>query len=161
MSSSDAQRVGNYVIVSPVKDESAYVERTIRSIVNQSLRPTRWIIVDDGSQDGTPEILNRYAKQYPWISVVRLERDAERKPGSAVIQAFMAGYKTIENDSFDFVVKLDCDLDIPSNHFEQLSGKFKAEPGLGIASGIYQEMNAGGGPGAERPGYTPAGCAKG
>jgi len=160
MSSSDAQRVGNYVIVSPVKDESAYVERTIHSIVNQSLRPTRWIIVDDGSQDGTPEILNRYAKQYPWISVVRVERDAERKPGSAVIQAFMAGYKTIENDSFDFVVKLDCDLDIPSNYFEHLSGKFKAEPGLGIASGIYQEMHAGAWTAVEMPEYHAAGCSK-
>src|ERR1700722_14007907 len=103
MSSSDAQRVGNYVIVSPVKDESAYVERTIRSIVNQSLRPTRWIIVDDGSQDGTPEILNRYAKQYPWISVVRLERDAERKPGSAGIQGLRAGEKRIGKKSFVFV----------------------------------------------------------
>ena len=160
MSSNDAQAVGNYVIVSPVKDESAYIERTIDSIVKQSLRPKKWIIVDDGSQDATPQILNRCAKQYPWISVVRLERDAERKPGSAVIQAFMAGFNTVENGEFEFVVKLDCDLDIPSTYFEQLLGKFEAEPGLGIASGVYEEMHAGGWTAIEMPEYHAAGCSK-
>jgi biofilm PGA synthesis N-glycosyltransferase PgaC len=162
MSSNETQAlgVGNYVIVSPVKDESAYVERTIDSIVMQTVRPRKWIIVDDGSRDATPEILSRCSQQHPWITVIRLERDAERQPGSAVIRAFMAGYKEVENDDFEFVVKLDCDLEIPSNYFENLVSRFAADQRLGIASGMYQEMHAGVWTAIEMPEYHAAGCSK-
>jgi len=152
--------VGNYVIISPVRDEESYVEKTVRSVVGQSLRPRKWIVVDDGSRDATPQVLARYADQCPWITVVRLPRDGERKPGSAVIAAFMAGYELIKNDDFDFVVKLDCDLDIPEKYFETLIGRFQADPKLGIASGIYLEEQRQTWRPVKMPKYHAAGCSK-
>ncbi len=153
-------RTANYIVISPVKDEGFYVERTIRSVIGQSLKPRVWILVDDGSRDTTPEILARYAKQCPWITVLSLARDGERKPGSAVIRAFMAGYELIKNDHFDFVVKLDCDLEIPEEYFETLIGRFQADPKLGIASGIYLEEWRQTWKAVKMPAYHAAGCSK-
>jgi len=151
---------GNFVIISPVKDEARYVERTIQSVLGQSVRPYRWIIVDDGSRDSTPQILTRYSKQYSWITVLTVPRDSERKPGSAEIIAFMAGYRLIEKDHFDFVVKLDCDLDIPPEYFETLIRRFEANPKLGIASGIYMEEHKRVWKPVKIPNYHAAGCSK-
>src|SRR5713101_7162357 len=111
---------GSYVMVSPVKDEERYIETTIQAVLNQTVRPTLWIIVDDGSQDATPDILLRCAAAHDWIRVLRIDRDAARLPGSGVIRAFTAGYRSIGDTAFDFIVKLDCDLDLPRDYFEQL-----------------------------------------
>ena len=127
--------MGNYVVISPAKDEGRYIEKTIQSMIGQSLTPRKWVIVDDDYRDETPQIVARYAECYPWIKLFPLVRDGERKPGSAVINAFMAGYELIRNDSFDFVIKLDCDLEIPEEYFETLLSRFQADPKLGIASG--------------------------
>jgi poly-beta-1,6-N-acetyl-D-glucosamine synthase len=153
-------RQGNYVVISPVKDEGLYVERTIQSVLGQSLRPRRWILVDDGSRDATPQIIARYVEQCSWITNLSLARDGERKPGSAVISAFRAGYELIKNDHFDFVVKLDCDLEIPEKYFETLIGKFQADPKLGIASGIYVEEHRQAWKPVKMPKYHAAGCSK-
>jgi poly-beta-1,6-N-acetyl-D-glucosamine synthase len=152
--------IGNYVVISPVRDEGLYVERTIQSVIGQSLRPRMWIVVDDGSRDATPEILTRYAEQCTWIKSLSLARAGERKPGSAVIRAFMAGYELIKNDQFDFVVKLDCDLQIPEEYFETLIGRFQADPELGIASGIYMEESRQTWRPVNMPKYHAAGCSK-
>jgi len=153
-------RVGNYVVISPVKDEGAYIERTILSVVHQSLRPRRWIVVDDGSSDNTPEILTQYSQQYHWITVLRRARDKRRRPGSAVIAAFDAGHRRIEDRNLDFVVKLDCDLEVPSDYFERLVHKFEADPKLGIASGIYMEASGKAWRPVKMPEYHAAGCSK-
>jgi poly-beta-1,6-N-acetyl-D-glucosamine synthase len=153
-------RAGNYVVVSPVKDEASYIERTIQSVIGQSLRPQKWIIVDDGSRDATPQILARYAKQCSWITVVPVVRDGKRRPGSAVIIAFMTGYELIKSDDFDFIVKLDCDLEIPSQYFETLIGRFAADPKLGISSGIYLEESQQSWKPVKMPKYHAAGCSK-
>jgi poly-beta-1,6-N-acetyl-D-glucosamine synthase len=153
---SDQNLTGNYVIVSPVKDEAAYLEKTIQGVIAQTLRPTRWILVDDGSCDASPQIIARYAEEYPWITKLTLSRDRERKPGSAVIAAFMAGCALLKADAFDFIVKLDCDLEIPANYFETLVARFGADPELGIASGIYFEN----GKPVKMPTYHAAGCSK-
>lgn len=152
--------VGNYIVVSPVKDEGLYIERTIQSVIGQSLRPQRWIVVDDGSRDATPEIVTRYADQYSWITVLRITRDGKRNPGSAVIAAFMAGYELIKNDHFDFIVKLDCDLEIPEKYFETLICRFQADPELGIASGVYLEARQQTWKPVKMPQYHAAGCSK-
>jgi glycosyltransferase involved in cell wall biosynthesis len=116
--------------------------------------------VDDGSRDATPQILARYAGQYSWITVLSLARDAERKPGSAVINAFTAGFELVKDDQFDFVVKLDCDLEIPESYFETLIGRFQADPKLGIASGIYLEESGTVWKPVKMPKYHAAGCSK-
>ena len=116
--------------------------------------------MDDGSRDATPQILTRYTEQCSWISVLRLTRDRERKPGSAVIAAFMAGYELIKNDHFDYVVKLDCDVEIPDEYFATLMSRFEADPELGIASGIYIEEHRQAWKPVKMPKYHAAGCSK-
>ncbi len=153
-------RTGNYIVISPAKDEGQYIEKTIQSMTGQSLTPRKWIIVDDGSHDETPNIVARYAAQYPWISIFPLARNGERKPGSAVINAFMAGFDLIKNDNFDFIVKLDCDLEIPEGYFATLLRRFESDPKLGIASGIYAEEHGHDWKPVKMPKYHAAGCSK-
>ncbi len=78
---SQSSQNGQYIVISPVKDEERHVETTIRAVLNQTLRPALWVIVDDGSQDKTPEIVGRYASQLQWIHLLRLDRDTQRNLG--------------------------------------------------------------------------------
>lgn len=151
---------GRYVLISPVKDEERFLETTIQSVLAQTIRPTRWILVDDASGDRTPEILRSYAQKYDWIRVIRIERDAARRPGSAVARAFAAGYELAADAEYDFVVKLDCDLDLPADYFLQLVSRFREDPRLGIASGVYLEAARGQWRAVEMPGYHAAGASK-
>lgn len=130
----------NYVIITPAKDEEKYVEGTIRSVIQQTIRPAEWVIVDDGSKDSTPQIIQRYLSTQSFIRLVRNPDAGIRQPGSAVIRAFNHGYKSIGACDYDFIVKLDCDLSFEKDYFENLLGRFMDEPRLGIASGIYLEM---------------------
>jgi glycosyltransferase involved in cell wall biosynthesis len=150
----------NYVVVSPVKDEERYVETTIQSVIGQTRRPKRWVIVDDGSQDGTPGILARYAEKNPWITVVRVERDGERRLGVAEVCAFDRGYRLISELPHDFVVKLDCDVELPAGYFAELIARFEADHTLGIASGLYLEDRGLGWEPIGMPEYHAAGASK-
>jgi biofilm PGA synthesis N-glycosyltransferase PgaC len=136
---SNQQPIGNYVIISPVKDEERYIETTIHAILKQTLRPKKWVIVDDGSQDRTSEILEIYAEQYNWIHIMRINRSAVRKLGSAEIRAFEAGRELVRDEEFDFIVKLDADLDLPADYFEKILARFREDERLGIASGAVLE----------------------
>jgi len=124
-----------YCLISPCRDEAAYMRRTLDSVVGQTVRPAMWVIVDDGSTDATPAILDEYAAKHSFIRVVRREDRGERKVGPGVIDAFYAGYETIEPNDFDFLCKLDLDLDLPSGYFERLMAMMEAEPRLGTVSG--------------------------
>src|SRR4051812_6888275 len=109
-----------YVVISAVKDEQRHVETTLQSMLAQTILPMRWVIVDDGSCDLTPEIVQSYAARCPWISLLRLAREGTRQPGSPVVRAFNAGFELVRQDRFEFVVKLDCDLRLPPTYFEEL-----------------------------------------
>jgi biofilm PGA synthesis N-glycosyltransferase PgaC len=150
----------NYVIISPVRDEEEYLERTIETVLHQTVRPSRWVIVDDGSRDQTPQILQRYGEEYPWITSLRIERSGERQLGLTEIQAFAAGYKLIEDTPFDYVVKLDCDLELPQDYFERMLSRFDSDGELGIASGTYLEAKDGKWMAVTMPEYHAAGASK-
>jgi biofilm PGA synthesis N-glycosyltransferase PgaC len=123
------------LIISPAKDEDRYIERTIRSLVAQSHRPALWIIVDDGSSDRTGEIAERAAAEHPWIRVLRRPAGTGRRVGPGVIEAFYAGLETVDLADFDFVCKLDADLELPPDYFADLMRRFAENPRLGTASG--------------------------
>ena len=149
-----------YVVVSPVKDEARVVESTLRSIVNQTHKPVRWVIVDDGSTDGTLEILRRYSS-HPFIKIIETNRSAPREPGTGVIRAFERGYETVRDLDFDVVVKLDCDLEFQPDYFETLLSRMKRDNRLGIVSGVYREYNdQGGWHVVKMPQYHAAGACK-
>ena len=124
-----------YCLISPTRDEADYARRTLDSIVNQTCPPACWVIVDDGSTDETPAILAEYAAKYDWIKVVTRVDRGERKVGPGVIDAFYAGYETIDPSDFDYVCKFDLDLDLPHGYFEEIIVRMEANPRIGTCSG--------------------------
>ncbi|MGB7161381.1 MAG: glycosyltransferase family A protein [Tepidisphaeraceae bacterium] len=124
-----------YCLITPCRDEAKYARVTLDAILRQTVQPALWVIVDDGSTDQTPQILAEYAAKAPWIKVIRRADRGDRKLGGGVIDAFYAGYDTIDPDAFDYVCKLDLDLDIPPRYFEALMERMEAEPRIGTCSG--------------------------
>ncbi|MEM0913167.1 MAG: glycosyltransferase family A protein [Planctomycetota bacterium] len=124
-----------YVIVTPCRDEAAYARRTLDAVIGQTVPPAKWVIVDDGSTDGTSEILAEYAQRVPYIEVVTREQRGKRAVGPGVVDTFYAGLSTIELSDFDYAVKLDLDLDLPAGYFEKLIQRMNADPRLGCCSG--------------------------
>lgn len=131
-----------YVIVSPVRNEEKFLEGTIKSVVSQTVKPVEWILVDDGSTDGTAAIIDRYAEQSNWIRPVHRANRGFRQSGGGVMEAFNDGYKALLCKDWDFVVKLDGDLTFEPDYFEKLLDRFMAEPALGITGGtLYSIQN--------------------
>jgi poly-beta-1,6-N-acetyl-D-glucosamine synthase len=133
MSPSPAGR--RYVLITPCRDEGAFARRTLESVVNQSVLPELWVIVDDGSTDDTPAILAEYAARFDFIRILRRGDRGRRSVGPGVVEAFYAGLDTIDPSQFDYLCKLDLDLDLPSRYFELLMLRMEAEPRLGTCSG--------------------------
>jgi poly-beta-1,6-N-acetyl-D-glucosamine synthase len=124
-----------YVLITPCRDEAAFARSTLDSIIAQTVRPALWVIVDDGSTDATPAILAEYAARFDFIRVVRRDDRGRRSVGPGVIEAFYKGYETIDPTRFDYLCKLDLDLEIPPQYFELLMRSMEAEPRLGTCSG--------------------------
>jgi hypothetical protein len=124
-----------YVLISPCRNEADYMRRTLDSVVAQSETPALWVIVDDGSTDATPAILADYAARHDWIRVVQKPDRGHRAVGPGVIDAFYAGYDTIDPADFAFSCKLDLDLDLPPRYFETLIDRMQANPRIGTCSG--------------------------
>ncbi len=124
-----------YLLVSPGRNEAQFMRRTLDSVAAQSIPPALWVIVDDGSTDETPRILAEYAARHPFIRVVRRADRGSRSVGPGVIEAFYAGLDSVSIDDFDYVCKLDLDLDLPPRYFEILMQRMEAEPRLGTCSG--------------------------
>jgi glycosyltransferase involved in cell wall biosynthesis len=130
------------VIITPVRNEGQHFEQTINSVVSQTLRPLAWIIVNDGSSDGTPQLIDAAAKQNPWIRAVHRADRGFRKQGGGVVEAFYDGFKLVQGLNWDFIAKLDGDLSFSDRYFESCISKFSADPQLGIGGGrIYCRIN--------------------
>lgn len=132
----------NYIIITPVRNEEKYIEKTITSVVSQTIRPSKWVIVDDGSTDSTGEIIDEYSKRYSWIKIVHREDRGYRKSGSGVIEAFYRGYDNLNLTRYQFLVKLDGDLSFDSTYFEKCLKKFQLDPKLGMGGGtvlVYRD----------------------
>jgi biofilm PGA synthesis N-glycosyltransferase PgaC len=124
-----------YVLISPCRDEAAYMRRTLDSVAAQTVPPARWVVVDDGSTDETPQILEEYARKLPYLQIVRKTDRGRRAVGPGVIEAFYQGLETVDLDDYDYVCKLDMDLDLPPAYFEILMERMAREPRLGTCSG--------------------------
>lgn len=124
-----------YALISPCRNEARFIKTTLDSVISQSELPALWVIVDDGSTDETMDILTQYSAQYPWIKVVAKPDRGHRAVGPGVIEAFYVGLEALCLSEFDFICKLDVDLDLPPRYFEILMGRMQADPRLGSASG--------------------------
>src|SRR3954452_4755161 len=109
-----------YLVVTPCRDEAKFARRTLESVANQTVAPSLWIVVDDGSSDETPAILAEYAAKLPYLKVIRRDDRGFRKLGGGEIDAFYHGYDTDKPDDFDYVGKLALDLDLPPTFLESL-----------------------------------------
>jgi glycosyltransferase involved in cell wall biosynthesis len=124
-----------YALIAPCRDEAEHMRRTLDSVAAQSVPPTLWVVVDDGSTDETPAILEEYAAKLPYLRVVRRQDRGKRSVGPGVIEAFYAGLETVRLEDFDFVCKLDLDLELPPRYFETLMERMEASERLGTTSG--------------------------
>jgi biofilm PGA synthesis N-glycosyltransferase PgaC len=124
-----------YVLIAPCRDEAEHMRRTLDSVAAQTVSPALWVVVDDGSTDGTPLILEEYAAKLAYLRIVKRKDRGARSVGPGVIEAFYAGLETIRLEDFDFVCKLDLDLELPPRYFETLMERMEAEERLGTTSG--------------------------
>ena len=127
-----------YVIITPARNEAAFIEKTIQSLIVQTVLPKRWVIVSDGSTDGTDEIVEKYREGRPWLELVRLPERRERH-FAAKVQAINVGYGRVKDLAFDVVGNIDADVSFGPDFFEFLLGKFAAMPRLGVAGTDYVE----------------------
>ena len=123
------------LIITPAKDEGEYIEKTIASMESQTHRPALWVIVNDGSDDNTGELADQAAARHDWIRVLHRPAGTQRRVGPGVIEAFYAGLETADMSQFDFVMKMDADIEVKPEYFATLMGYFRANPELGTASG--------------------------
>jgi glycosyltransferase involved in cell wall biosynthesis len=127
-----------YILITPARNEQAFIKTTLDSVVAQTTLPERWVIVDDGSTDRTAEIVESYTKRYPWIELVCRKQDPDRNFASkahSVAQAFSRA-KSID---FDVVGNLDADVSFDPDYLEFLMQRFSEDPKLGVAGSPFTQ----------------------
>lgn len=130
-----------YYLIIPTFNEEKFISLTLQSLVEQTVLPSKVVVVNDNSTDGTAAIIEEFAKNHPWISLVNKVSDAIHLPGSKVIQAFHEGEKYID-ENYDILVKIDADLIFPSNYFETIIKHFQSDERIGMVGGFcYIEKN--------------------
>jgi len=134
-------RLPAYVLITPARDEAAYIEQTLRSVVAQTVLPAKWVIVSDGSTDGTDEIVGRYAGRHGWIELVRTPDRAERHFAGKV-HAFHAGCARLRDVAYEVIGNLDADISFAPDYFAFLLGRFAENPSLGVAGTAFTENSA-------------------
>ena len=123
-----------YHIITPAHNEAEYLPRVMAGVAAQTLKPAKWVIVDDRSTDDTWRLINDAAQRYPFIEPVQVQGGTERALGSNVVRLFGRGFARIKDEAA-FVVKMDADVLLPPDYFATLLARFQEEPRLGIASG--------------------------
>ncbi len=131
----------NYYLIIPSYNEEKFIALTLQSIVNQTILPKKVVVVNDNSTDQTAKIIADFSTKHSFISLINTTSQAVHLPGSKVINAFNKGLETIDNN-YDFIVKLDADLILPTNYFETIINHFKSDSKIGMAGGFaYIEKN--------------------
>jgi biofilm PGA synthesis N-glycosyltransferase PgaC len=140
-SEQQSKNLPSYVIVTPARNEIAFLEQTIMSMIGQTVLPVRWLIVSDGSTDGTDEIVKKYASEFEWIRLLRMPERTERHfAGKAY--SFNAGYSEVESLTFEIIGNLDADITFDKDYFSFLLEKFTQDPELGVAGTPFIEEKA-------------------
>lgn len=137
-----AASIVDYVLVTPARNEVDFLERTIESVVSQTVRPLKWVIVSDGSTDGTDELVERYAADHNWIELIRAPERRERHFGGKVA-AFNLGYARVQQLPFQLIGSMDGDISFGPDLLEFLLSKFSQNPRLGVAGVPFHENGVG------------------
>lgn len=131
----------SYIIITPAFNEEQYIEKTINSMLSQTVLPWRWIIASDGSTDRTNEIISQVLSRHQWIEFLRLAEHKDRNFASKV-NCFNVAFKTVQNLEYDIIGNLDADISFENDYFEFLLNKFKDDPMLGVAGTPFIEKSS-------------------
>ncbi len=129
-----------YVIVTPAYNEAGYIAHTLESVIRQTTLPARWVIVDDGSTDGTAATIDAYARTHSFIRYVRRPRAKDDAYFASNVHAIREGVRHLGNLGCEFLAVLDADIILPPDYYERILRQFRADPNLGVASGIYENL---------------------
>jgi glycosyltransferase involved in cell wall biosynthesis len=129
-----------YVIVTPARNEAQFIELTLKSVAAQTVLPLKWVIVSDGSTDGTDAVVEKYAARHPWIELVRMPERVERDFAGKV-HAFNAGYAMLQETDYEVIVSLDGDISFDDGYFAFLLDKLSADEALGLVGTPFQELS--------------------
>ena len=145
-----------YALVTPARDEAANLPRLAGSLAAQSVLPTAWIIVDNGSTDGTATVARDLVATHEWISLLQIPGERTPRRGGAAVRAFTAGVEALA-ELPEIVVNVDADVSMETDYFESMLEEFRSDPTLGIASGTCLELRGG----QWRPQWVTRGHARG
>jgi GT2 family glycosyltransferase len=133
-------KLPTYVLITPARNEAGSIELTIQSVVAQTARPLKWVIVSDGSTDGTDEIVRKYSDRHAWIELLRMPERKERHFAGKV-HAFNAGLARVSDLPFDVIANLDADITFDQDYFAFLLEKLAADPKLGLVGTPYKDAS--------------------
>jgi len=136
----DERKLPTYVLITPARNEEEFIEDTIRSVVAQTVRPLRWVIVSDGSTDGTDAIVARYCAEHSWMELQRTPLRKERNFAGKV-NAFNTGYASLRGMEYQCVCSLDADLTFDKDHFAYLLERMAENPRLGLTGTAFTDGN--------------------
>ena len=151
------------LVISPVRDEAAHIERVARAVARQDRPPDLWLVVDDGSQDATAELLRALERDVPCLRVLQAPPRADagdQLARAAEVRAFNWALSTVDPAGFTHIGKLDGDVELADDHFAQLLARFAADPGLGLAGCRLVEPSRGGWRPLRIPSYHVHGAVK-
>lgn len=129
-----------------MKNEEKHVRKTLQSMVQQTVKPLEWVIVNDGSTDRSGDIVSEFRNRSRWIRMLDLEGLGDRLPehyGGHVVDLIREGLNYVECQDFDFIVKLDCDISFENTFFQRIFAEFERNPSLGISSGTSVVLQGG------------------
>jgi len=127
-----------YVLITPARDEASFIEETIKSVLAQTVLPLKWVIVSDGSTDGTDDIVKRYVAEHPWIELLRMPERQERNFAGKVM-AFNAGYDRVRHLPYRYLACMDADISFEPEYFAYLLDKACSDSTLGIVGTAFRE----------------------
>jgi glycosyltransferase involved in cell wall biosynthesis len=135
--------MNTYTLVTPARNEAAYIPRVIESVLGQSVLPVKWVIVSDGSTDETDEIVARAAQSSSLIQLIRISDGSKRSFGSKA-RAFKIGYDALHDVEFDYIGNLDADVTLEPNYYQRILEEMSKNTLLGVASGVVWDKTANG-----------------
>ena len=130
--------LSTYVLVTPARNEASFIELTLQSVIAQTVRPIKWVIVSDGSTDGTDEIVSKYAAFHSWIELLRMPDRSERHFAGKVY-AFNAGYARMQGLKYDAIGSLDADISFDEHYFSFLLHRMAEDNALGLVGTPFKE----------------------
>src|SRR5437867_12094995 len=125
-----------YVLITPPRNEEAFIEKTIEAVTRQTVLPMRWVIADDRSTDGTAEVVRRRVARHPWIEMLQMPPHGQRS-SAGKLYAFNAGSQRVKPLAHEVIGNLDADISFDHDYCEFLLSQFRHEARLGVPCTSY------------------------